>query len=290
MRHCCAVLLLLACTCVAQQRVLLKEATIPREQVDREQQNQPYEGRHIASLAFRGNQNFSFETIRDLLKTKAGDSYYAEKLESDMYQLRVLLLARGGYLRATFGKPEIEDTPSGLRIVVPMQEGLLYRVGSINVKDSTVFSPEEVIQIFGLESGEIADGYRVKVGLEKLNKLYRNRGYVQFNAEFIPDFKQAISDGEEGVVDITFELYEGAAFRISAIHFEGNTSNTSTTDISLRRRLLIREGDVYNESLLNKCVERIYALGLYQEVSLGYEIDNHGKNVDITIRVREREN
>jgi hypothetical protein len=37
-------------------------------------------------------------------------------------------------------------------------------------------------------------------------------------------------------------------------------------------------------------VERIYALGLYQEVSLGYEIDDHGKNVDITIRVREREN
>jgi len=283
MRHCCAVLLLLACTCVAQQRVPLKEATIPHEQVDQEPQNQPYEGRHIASLAFRGNQHFSFETIRDLLKTKAGDSYYAEKLESDMYQLRVLLLARGGYLRATFGKPEIEDTPSGLRIVVPMQEGILYRVGSIKVKDSTVFPPEKVIQIFGLESGEIADGYRVKVGLEKLDKLYRNRGYVQFNAEFIPDFKQAIPDGEEGVVDITFELYEGAVFRISAIHFEGNTR---TTDLSLRRRLRIREGDVYNESLLNKCVERIYALGLYQEVSLGYEIDDHGKNVDITIRVR----
>jgi outer membrane protein assembly factor BamA len=143
MRLCCASIfvLLLTCTCVAQQHVPQTEVTISREQVNREQQNQPYQGRPIASLQFRGNQHFSSETIRDFMKTKEGDAYDLER----------------------------------------------------------------------------------------------------------------------------------------------------ATDEILRRRLRIHEGDVYNEPLFNKSVERIFALGLYEEVSLLDQIDDQRNYVDITIRVKEKE-
>jgi outer membrane protein insertion porin family len=288
MRLCCASisLLLLACTCVAQQHVPQTEVTVSREQVNQEQQNQPYEGRPIASLQFRGNQHFSSETIRDFMKTKEGDAYDPESLKVDLSQMRILLLAHGGYIKARYGKPEVEDTSGGLRIVVPIQEGILYRWGAIGIDGSTVFDADEILDIVGLKSGEIADGYVGEHVREKLNRLYRDRGYIRFDAEIIPDFKQSSADAEEGIVDITFKLEEGQVFRINTIRFEGNTR---ATDETLRRRLRIHEGDVYKEPLFSKSVERIFALGLYEEVSLLDQIDDQRNYVDITIRLKEKE-
>jgi outer membrane protein insertion porin family len=201
-------------------------------QANQEQPKSPYAGRQIGSLAFRGNQHVPSATILDFLEVKKGDPYSAERFESDMDRLRVLLFGRRGYLKATVGEPQIEDSLNGLEIVVPIQEGVVYRLGEIKVEDATLFSPEEIIQIVGLKSGETVDGYGFQQGLSKLDTLYRNSGYFQFNVGFIPDFKQTSPDAEEGVVDISLELEEGELFRINTIQFEGKTYGIERADIS----------------------------------------------------------
>jgi outer membrane protein assembly factor BamA len=119
-----------------------------------------------------------------------------------------------------------------------------------------------------------------------LNRSYRDRGYIRFDAEIIPDFKQSSPDADEGIVDLTFKLEEGPAFRVNTIRFEGNSK---TTDEALRGRLRIHEGDVYNKPLFSKSVARIFALGLYEEVILFDQIDDQAKKVDITIRLTEKQ-
>jgi outer membrane protein insertion porin family len=284
----CILLLLMSVPFAAQVRLPTLQRSTQNLEAKKEQK-QPSEGRRIVSLEFRGNQHFSSESLCDSMKSKRGEPYDAEELDSDMDRLRVLLLGRNGYFRASVGPPEIEDRKSGVRIVVPMHEGALFRWGTIKVEDSTVFTPEEVTQIFGLKSGEIADGYGVQDGLTKLETLYRDRGYAQSNVGFIPDFKQTSPDAEEGVVDITFEIEEGELFRIDAIQFEGNTR---TSDRALRRRLLIHEGDIYNDSLIRESLARLNALGLFEKLTLG-DIGIHitkfdRKQLDITIRLREK--
>ena len=168
-----------------------------------------------------------------------------------------------------------------------VQEGVVYRVGEIKVEDATLFSPEEVIQIVGLKSGETVDGYGFQLGLSKLAKLYRDRGYFRFNVGFIPDFKET-SDAEEGVVDVALELEEGVVFRINGIQFEGNSK---TRDQALRRRLLIREGDVYCESMLQESLSRLKSLGLFEKLTLedaAIHTNGNGGLLDITIHLKEK--
>lgn len=289
MKHCCAFILLLwvGYNVSPQTRLPTQHRPVLNEGASQEQTKSPYEGRQIRSLEFRGNQHFLTESIRDFMTVKEGDAYNAEKLDTDMDRLRVLLFGRRGYLKATLGEPQIEDSPSCLDIVVTVQEGLVYRLGEIKVEDATLFSPEEIIQIVGLKSGEMVDGYGFQLGLSKLAKLYRDRGCFQFNVGFIPDFKQT-SDAEEGVVDITLGLEEGEVFQIDRIQFEGNSK---TRDQVLRRRLRIREGDVYNESMLQESLLRLNSLGLFEKLTLedaALHTNGNSGRLDITIRLKEK--
>ena len=243
----------------------------------------------ILSIEFRGNHNFSSETLRDFMRTKVGEPYSAEKLEIDKYRLHDLL-GRKGYLQAYFDEPEIASRFIGLEIVVPMQEGIPYRAGAITVKGSTVLPLEDVIKTAGVKSGEIVDGHAIKSGLETLNKLYHNRGYFQFDAMVSVKYVETARDAEEGVVDVTLELEEDEVYRINTIRFEGNTK---TTDEVLRRQLRIHEDEMYNEDLLEKSLKHLNALGLYDElilVDVAFHADTKSNQLDITIRLKEKGN
>src|SRR4030095_11283383 len=96
-----------------------------------------------------------------------------------------------GYLEARFGDPRIEglgpkrtgfpilplpiisSTDEGLRVVVPVVEGKLYRLGEIKIEGNSIYSEELIRQVIGLRSGEIANGQRIAKALyEDLKKLY----------------------------------------------------------------------------------------------------------------------
>lgn len=206
-----------------------------------------------------------------------------------MDRLRVLLLGRRGYLQARVGEPQIDDSLNGLEIVVSIQEGLVYRLGEIKVEDATLFSVEEIIQIVGLKSGEIVDGYAFsQQWLSRLNRAYRDRGCFQFSVGFEPDFRETNREADEGVVDITLQVEEGEVFQINTIQFEGNSK---TTDQALRRRLLIHEGDTYNESMLQESLSRLNALGLFEKLTIEHaamHINGNPGRLDITIRLTEK--
>jgi outer membrane protein insertion porin family len=279
-----AVLLLVAVSFAAQPRFPAIQTSNQVERSDHDQK--PYEGRPVASIDFRGNQHFSSETIRNFMKIKKGDVYRATKLDDDVDRVRVLLLGRRGYLKARCNTPEIEDTINGLKIVLPIEEGILYRVGEVKVEEATVFSSEDILRTVGLKTGEIVDGYGISERLEELTRLYRNRGYVQFNAATIPVFNEYNPSAEEGIVDITFDLEEGEAFYISAIRFEGNTGAGEQV---LRRRLLIHEGDLYNEALLRKSLLRLNALGLFQKLTQADVLFKTNDNqLSLTIQLNEK--
>lgn len=282
----CMMILLTAASISAQRKQLSVQASSLNRQVDRATER-IYEGRPILSLQFRGTRHFSSETLRRAMESKDGDLYYAEKLEVDKDRLRLLLLGGAGYLKPSFGETEIEDTPDGLRIVIPLQEGIRYRLGAITIEDSTVFSPEETIKLVGLKSGEIADGWSIGQKLNELTKLYNDRGHLQFFVVPHLDFKQALNDSDEGVVDITLELDEGEVFRINSIRFEGTTD---AADEAIRRELLIHDGDLYDESLLRRTLRGLNSLGRYEEVKFedaAFHVLDQNK-LDITIRLKDK--
>ena len=254
----------------------------------------------IAGIEFEGNKVFSSSHLRSQMKLvkqlglfttfSSKDIYHKEKLDTDLDRLRVLVYADQGYLKARFGEPRVEEVGKvgtwvplfghkgqGLKIVIPVDEGRQYRAGEIKVEDNTEFTADEIKSVIGLKSGDVVKGYTVvQKGLDNLKKLYGTRGYIQFNAGFVPEFKDDTNDPAKGVVDITFGVEEGKQYTLRRLEFIGNTF---TRDNVMRREVLLNEGERYNEQLWDLSILRLNQLGYFDQV----------KKEDATVNTNEKE-
>ena len=254
----------------------------------------------VAGIEFEGNKIFSSSHLRGEMKLvkqlglfttfSSKDIYHKEKLETDLDRLRVLVYADHGYLKARFGEPRVEEVGKvgtwiplfghkgqGLKIIIPVDEGRQYTAGEIKVEDNTEFTADEIKSVIGLKSGDIVKGYTVvQKGLDNLKKLYGTRGYIQFNAGFVPEFKDDPNDPAKGTVDITFGVEEGKQYTLRRLEFIGNTF---TRDNVMRREVLLNEGERYNEQLWDLSILRLNQLGYFDQV----------KKEDATINTNEKE-
>ncbi len=254
----------------------------------------------VAGIEFEGNKIFSGSYLRSQMKLvkelglfttfSSKDIYHKDKLETDLDRLRVLVYADHGYLKARFGEPRVEEVGKvgtwvpifghkgqGLKIVIPIDEGRQYSAGEIKVEDNTEFTADEIKAVIGLKKGDVVKGYTVvQKGLDNLKKLYGSRGYIQFNAGFVPEFKDNAGDTGKGIVDITFGVEEGKQYTLRRLEFIGNTF---TRDNVMRREVLLNEGERYNEQLWDLSILRLNQLGYFDQV----------KKEDATINTNEKE-
>jgi outer membrane protein insertion porin family len=202
-------------------------------------------------------------------------------------------LGREGYTQAEVGKYKVEETESGVRIIVPVTEGLRYRLGKVRVKGATVFLPEQIAELLELKPGDIADREKVITWLEeRLRDEYVDRGYIQYSFDIEPAFRAPAKGKAEGRVDLKVEVFEGVAFTISSVTFKGNRVKTAA---ELQSALSLREGDVFSPRRLREGLERLAELGVYsgdlKADSSGYGVDIYTDDdkakLSITVHVRE---
>jgi outer membrane protein insertion porin family len=266
----------------------------------------------VAGIEFEGNKVFSSSYLRKQMKLvkelglfttfSSKDIYHRDKLDTDLDRLRVLVYADHGYLKARFGEARVEDVGKvgtwvpllghkgqGLKIVIPVEEGRQYRAGEIKIEDNTEFTADEIKAVIGLKSGDVVKGYTVvQKGLDNLKKLYGTRGYIQFNAGFVPDFKDDAGDPSKGVVDITFGVEEGKQYTLRRLEFIGNTF---TRDNVMRREVLLNEGERYNEQLWDLSILRLNQLGYFDQVKKEDATVNTNEKegqVDLIVKVQEK--
>lgn len=257
---------------------------------------------YIAEIQFEGNKIFSNQELLDSMKphedSLRGESpdtcstqqeYNSEMLDRCFYRATFYLKSKG-YLRATLGEPKKQETESGLKITVPVTEGVLYRLGNIKIEGATIFTPEQIIAMLNLKTGEIADGGKIGEGLtEILKKAYADKGYIQYEPDVEPDFKPVAEGATEGIVDFVFTITEGQSFAIHSIRFTGNTR---TTRLELEHLLLIHKGDNFSQQKFLDSIKNINELGLYELIDadrdVDFRTDEEGASVNITINLREK--
>src|SRR5690606_29972727 len=188
----------------------------------------------IVDIDFTGNENFSDGELRGALQLvketglisrfQGQDILDMQKLEYDLQRHVRSYMYSKGYFQARSGDPDvvgigekrtdfiplitlplplISSVDDTLRIIVPVTEGRVYRVGELKVEGNSIFSEQQLLGYIGLKSGEIADGKRLQDAVyEDLKKVYGGQGFVNYNAEFLPDFKDSPTNPDEGIVDI----------------------------------------------------------------------------------------
>ena len=275
----------------------------------------------IVEIEFEGNQVFKDGELRAQLQLvretgiisrfKGQDILDLRKLQYDLRKNVQSYMFSKGYFQARIGEPQVvglgykrtgfpvvnllplplitskDDT---LKIIVPVTEGKVFRVGELKVEGNSIFSEQQILAYVGLRKGEIADGKRLQDAVyEDLKKVYGSQGFVLYNAEFDPVFKDNPSNPNEGIVDVTITIEEGKQFRLRRLEFSGNTF---TRDKILRREVLINEGDIYNQIALETSVIRLNQTGYFDPIDKDQDVeirtDEEQGDVDLVVKVKEK--
>ncbi len=275
----------------------------------------------IVQIEFEGNQHFKDGELRGALvlvketglisRIKGMDILDLRKLQYDLQKNVRSYMFSKGYFQARIGEPEIvglglkrtgppligslplplitskDDT---LKIKVPVTEGKVFRVGELKVDGNSIFSEQQILGYVGLQKGEIADGKRLQDAIyEDLKKVYGSQGFVQFNAEFEPVFKDNPTNPNEGIADITITIDEGRQFTLRRLEFSGNTF---TRDKVMRREFLLNEGDIYNQNYLEISVARLNQTQYFDPIDKDQDVeirtDEEKGDVDLQVKVKEK--
>ena len=275
----------------------------------------------IVKIEFEGNKVFKDGELRKQLQlVKAGglisrfksqDILDIRKLEYDLNKNVKEYMFSKGYFQARIGEPKViglgykrtgypilkilplplitskDDT---LKIIVPVTEGKVFRVGEIKIEGNSIFSEQQIAAIIGLKKGEIVDGKRLRKALyEDLERIYGSQGFVEYEPELEPKLKDDPNNPNEGIVDISIKITEGKQYRLRRLEFVGNTF---TRDRVLRREILVNEGDVYNQSRLEISIARLNQLQYFDPIDKDKDLEIRTNSdegfVDSIIKVAER--
>ncbi len=257
----------------------------------------------IKDIDFVGNEVFKDSKLRgSLKKTKETGlfqmfgkktTFSEEAWDEDRENLREYYLNRG-YKDIKVGEPQLElvaKRPQAetlkkkkyrLHVTVPVEEGEPYALGSLRVEGTEVYKAEALQNMFEVKPGHTYSFKAIDKGMERVRDLYHNTGYIYAYANQVLQDRE----GEDNVVDVVIDVFEGDRFRLGRLEFAGNNS---TRDKVLRREFRLPEGAQMSMGVFRSSVFKVNALGYWklEEEPLEFDFDEEEKRVNVTVKGQE---
>jgi outer membrane protein insertion porin family len=244
----------------------------------------------VRDINFIGNSVFSDSNLRDAIVTtrsswwnffQSNDNYDPDRLEYDREQLRQYYNNRGyADFRVVSAVAELTPDQRDFFITITVDEGVRYEFGEVNVTTQLDRLPPQLLQAaIPIRQGDVFRGSQIEDAIDAMTYIAGTVGYA--NVEIVPIVER---DRENRVVNLTFEVNEGARVYIERIDIVGNTR---TLDHVIRREMRVNEGDAFNRVLLDRSRQRVQALGFFSEVTVE---DGAGSQPDrgvVTVTVAE---
>ena len=180
----------------------------------------------IESFTFEGNKDFKDEDLEKMLEETemvAGKIFDRSMLEEMTQYLTEEYYAQGKYAAVVDATVE----PVGgnrVRVHVNIEEGGRARIREINIVGNTVYTDEDLLAQFELQSGGLLTGFRKKDryakealegDLETLRSYYMDRGYADFR--IAPDGVQVSISPDKTDIFISVDIHEGDVYRVSTV-------------------------------------------------------------------------
>lgn len=120
-----------------------------------------------------------------------------------------------GYLQAvaTEQKQKIDDH---LQLTENIKAGIRYRLRTLDIVNSKVFPAGQLRREVPIASGDVLSVARISKGVEQIQALYANKGYINTVIVPIPKF-----DSQKALADFTLEVDEGLPSRLGVLLLNG---------------------------------------------------------------------
>ncbi|MBG1244515.1 BamA/TamA family outer membrane protein [Nostoc sp. NZL] len=186
-----------------------------------------------------------------------------------------------------------EDTPLGVRVSFVVQPNPVLSKVEVQANPGTgvasVLPANTVDEVFREQYGKILNLRDLQEGIKQLNKRYQDQGYVLANVIGAPQVS------ENGVV--TLQVAEGVVenIRVRFRNKDGQETDEKgqpirgrTQDYIITRELELKPGQVFNRNTVQKDLQRVYGLGLFEDVNVSLDPGTDPSKVDVVVNVAER--
>ena len=245
----------------------------------------------VRTISFSGNNAFSSGRLKDVVKTgetgifsffKSNDIYDADRLEADKNLLRRFYLQRGyADIRISAAVAEFDPERNGFSITFVIEEGELYRFGTIDVQSNLSQVDPGILRAKARPNrGAVYDAEAIEKSVEDMTIELAKRGYP-----FAQVRPRGDRNFETRIIDVAFVIDQGARAYIERINVRGNTR---TRDYVIRREFDIAEGDAFNAALIDRAERKLKNLGYFKTAKITSEPGSAPDRVIVNVDVEEQ--
>lgn len=229
--------------------------------------NQRYDqGLTINKVSIEGNKLVQSDKIKDSMVIRPGSLYSKSTLKDDLRRIYDM-----GYFTEKIKAVPV-STSEGIVLRIVVQENA--PVTGVHIDGNTIIDDSELQSIFASQTGMPQNIGQLNESIEKVEKLYADKGYVLARVS-------NIEDDPDGVINL--KINEGV---IDKVQFVGNRK---TKDFVIKRLMVSKVGDVYNEKALADDLKRIFGTQAFSDVRrvITASPDNPDK-YNLTVEVDEK--
>ncbi|QKQ77866.1 BamA/TamA family outer membrane protein [Nostoc sp. TCL240-02] len=226
------------------------------------------------------------EQVYKVIRTQPGRTTTRSQLQED-----INAIFGTGFFSNVQASPE--DTPLGVRVSFVVQPNPVLSKVEVQANPGTgvasVLPANTVDEVFKEQYGKILNLRDLQEGIKQLNKRYQDQGYVLANVIGAPQVS------ENGVV--TLQVAEGVVENIR-VRFrnkdgqetdeKGQPIRRRTQDYIITRELELKPGQVFNRNTVQKDLQRVYGIGLFEDVNVSLDPGTDPSKVDVVVNVAER--
>lgn len=234
----------------------------------------------ISEVLVTGVEGDLENIVYDAIRTQPGRTTTRSQLQEDINAI----FATGLFSNV---RALPEDTPLGVRVTFDVQANPILR--SVQVEGNEVLPQTVVDEIFQPQYGSILNLRQFQDGVEQLNQWYQSNGYVLAQVVAAPQVEEdgtvtlAVAEGVIEDIEVLFLNDQG-----ESTDADGNPIDGKTRDFIITREFESQSGDVFNQQSIEQDLQRVFGLGIFEDVRISLNPGDDPRKVDVIVNVTER--
>lgn len=253
----------------------------------------------VSEVVVEGAEGELRDQVYNAIQTRPGRTTTRSQLQEDINAVFAT-----GFFSNVRAIPE--DTPLGVRVTFAVQSNP--PLEAVRLEGSVLTQPREdgsftlleyegeqlplqeaVDRIFETQYGETANLQALQLGIERLNQLYQDNGYVLAQVVAAPAIdpdgtaRLEVAEGVIESINIRFLNRDG-----QAVDDEGNPIRGRTRPFIITREFESRPGDVFNQNRVQRDLQRTFGLGIFEDLNISLNPGQDPRQVDVVVNVTER--
>lgn len=229
-----------------------------------------YNGKTVSNIRVEGLTSVDASTVLQSLKVQPGVKLTAEAVQKDVNMLYNLGYFQNVTPAFRFARGKDGKADELAEVMYFVTENPMIK--DIDIQGSTVLNKFGLARALNLGNTAVPNIREIAAKLKGVEEEYKKNGYVLARVT-------GVSITPDGILHITVDEGKISGFTI--------TGNKRTKNYVIERELRQKPGDSFNTALMQRSVQRLYNLGLFEDVEMKLGEGKEPGTYEVIIEVEE---